>query len=609
MKRYLSSFLFSFIAVCGFLLPAGQVRADTNITSNITTNTTWTTASSTFIIQNDITINSGVTLTINPGVVVKFRSTGVGLYVTGTLNAGGSASTTYLTSYKDDNVGGDTNGDATSTTPASGDWYQIKVNSGGSVTLDNVVVRYGGNSTSETNLLNYGGTLNILNSVVASSTKYGVFHRYGNTTIATSTLHTNGYYGMYTINGTGTLSVTGSDFYNNPTAAGYFDLHSGVVVTNSGNTASGTGKRGFIMYGGSLGASQTWKADGVPYIISSSGLTVSSGKTLTINPDAVVKFENSSAFMNVSGTLTATQGAVPDIVKIVYFTSIKDDTVGGDTDGSATTTPTGGDWYQIAVYSGGTATLEHSFIGYGGSAGSNANLYNNGGTLSISTSTIASSLYHGIKHSGGTTNTKQSVFRNNGDKAFWNTTSSTSTAEYNYWGDVTGPDNLKYNPGGGGEPVSDYVDFIPWLGMSTTTDISIAAVNGGQILWKWVASSTQDYSDEWDNGVAKWNELTPIDITETTGEQDLVVEEEDLPEEIWVGHYYVNDDYGLTIGLNKAKLDGRAFNQIQNACTHELGHSLGLLHSYWENIMYHRNTFQTMFGPQDEYDYHYLWGY
>ena len=36
-------------------------------------------------------------------------------------------------------------------------------------------------------------------------------------------------------------------------------------------------------------------------------------------------------------------------------------------------------------------------------------------------------------------------------------------AEYNWWGDSTGPYHPDSNPGGLGDPVSDYVDFIPWL--------------------------------------------------------------------------------------------------------------------------------------------------
>jgi len=36
-------------------------------------------------------------------------------------------------------------------------------------------------------------------------------------------------------------------------------------------------------------------------------------------------------------------------------------------------------------------------------------------------------------------------------------------AEYNWWGDTTGPYHPDSNPGGLGDTVSDYVDFIPWL--------------------------------------------------------------------------------------------------------------------------------------------------
>jgi hypothetical protein len=37
------------------------------------------------------------------------------------------------------------------------------------------------------------------------------------------------------------------------------------------------------------------------------------------------------------------------------------------------------------------------------------------------------------------------------------------SAEYNWWGHATGPFHPNANPGGGGDTVSDYVDFNPWL--------------------------------------------------------------------------------------------------------------------------------------------------
>jgi hypothetical protein len=44
-----------------------------------------------------------------------------------------------------------------------------------------------------------------------------------------------------------------------------------------------------------------------------------------------------------------------------------------------------------------------------------------------------------------------------------NTTSDPITAEYNYWGDPSGPYNTTSNPTGTGNPVTDNVDFTHWL--------------------------------------------------------------------------------------------------------------------------------------------------
>jgi hypothetical protein len=38
-----------------------------------------------------------------------------------------------------------------------------------------------------------------------------------------------------------------------------------------------------------------------------------------------------------------------------------------------------------------------------------------------------------------------------------------TNAEYNWWGDATGPYHPFLNPGGLGDSVSDFVDFDPWL--------------------------------------------------------------------------------------------------------------------------------------------------
>jgi hypothetical protein len=60
-----------------------------------------------------------------------------------------------------------------------------------------------------------------------------------------------------------------------------------------------------------------------------------------------------------------------------------------------------------------------------------------------------------ISHCNITDNTNEAV-RN------WDSL-VTVVAEYNWWGDATGPYHPTANPGGLGDTVSDYVDFDPWL--------------------------------------------------------------------------------------------------------------------------------------------------
>ena len=59
--------------VCMFLL-SGVVYAETTVSSNIITDTTWTKAGSPYLITQSIDVYSDVTLIIEPGVKIKFNS-------------------------------------------------------------------------------------------------------------------------------------------------------------------------------------------------------------------------------------------------------------------------------------------------------------------------------------------------------------------------------------------------------------------------------------------------------------------------------------------------------------------------------------------------------
>ncbi|GAB4098176.1 hypothetical protein [Sinomonas halotolerans] len=104
-------------------LPVAHATTGTVITNQtLTANTTWTTAGSPYWIQNELTINAGVRLTIEPGVVVKIGnpSDRYGrISVNGQLIAlGTSAAPVVFTSHRDDSIAGDTNGDGGATVPA-----------------------------------------------------------------------------------------------------------------------------------------------------------------------------------------------------------------------------------------------------------------------------------------------------------------------------------------------------------------------------------------------------------------------------------------------------------------------------------------------------------
>jgi hypothetical protein len=140
-----------------------------------------------------------------------------------------------------------------------------------------------------------------------------------------------------------TLSVLDSEFYENSYAV---RLNGDTWATLRRLTASGTGWNG-ILITDNLSGGGTWTAAGIPYILrslSGTGIGVAS-PVFTIEPGTVVKFEYAE-FLTVTGDLIAEGTPANPIV----FTSLWDDSVGGDTngDGSATA-PVPGFWERIEL--------------------------------------------------------------------------------------------------------------------------------------------------------------------------------------------------------------------------------------------------------------------
>ncbi|MCK4403722.1 MAG: S8 family serine peptidase [candidate division Zixibacteria bacterium] len=133
------------------MLGSGRVNAYKAVTGasyviyvggTISENTTWY-SDYVYMVTSNLTIPSGVTLTIEAGTVVKLES-GQSIYVSGILDVQGtSGNPVAFTSWKDDSLGGDSNGDGGASSPNSGDWRYIQFHNG-SNTLDYCLIKYGG---------------------------------------------------------------------------------------------------------------------------------------------------------------------------------------------------------------------------------------------------------------------------------------------------------------------------------------------------------------------------------------------------------------------------------------------------------------------------------
>ena len=310
-----------------------------------------------FLVAGDLTIGSGVTLTIAPGVTIKSDYYGLNVYGGLIAEDLGGSDPIVFTDIKDDGHNGDSNVDGNATTAVNGDWSDIYFD-GTSIDancrMNGVEFWYGGSSPAVINMV--GASPTITNCSFEFSYKGIWVQGLSNPTITNNLIRQS------------TWTPIVIDILSNPTFGGnVFDANG---ITALGYMGGNLGQDGTIPirnlagYTNITNVLDTW-------------LTVQFGATLTIDPGVVLKlWDGGWPYYTVGAGITVAGGIVMDGTPGVpiIVTSVEDDTVGNpldtNTDG-ALTTPAPGEWSAIYfndVSDDSVSVVDEVTLRYGGNA-------------------------------------------------------------------------------------------------------------------------------------------------------------------------------------------------------------------------------------------------
>lgn len=293
---------------------------------------------------SSLTIANGETLTLGEGVIFKWESVHT-LTVNGVLITNGTAANpVVITSIKDDSAGGDSNLDGTATVPAPGDWIRISFNANSDASrLVHTEVRYAGAA-------NWNGVMLNSSDVVMEDCTVSKC-------LEASTDLTNSSF----------PTLIRCDFSDSDLAVVNVPLDAFanfVDCTGQGNTQGDH----FRVTTSAFGSSEirhwnTLNDSGV--VLSTAGITVSSGETLTLHQGVKIKFAGPRT-LTVNGHLDVLGAGYDPVI----LTSALDDTVGGDSNGDGgATTPAPGNWIRMVVTATATGSIRNMVVRYAGQAG------------------------------------------------------------------------------------------------------------------------------------------------------------------------------------------------------------------------------------------------
>jgi hypothetical protein len=150
----------------GSMVFTGNTPNEISVRAQAINSGTWSNFNVPYFIEGNIALNTGETLTINPGNILRFNAGRI-FTVSGTLVANGTQTSRIVF----------TSG---SPTPFNGDWNRIHFNNAGPGTVLNYCdILYAGSAHSAIDVNNSGNNVVITNSSVRYSAIYGVYIRNG----------------------------------------------------------------------------------------------------------------------------------------------------------------------------------------------------------------------------------------------------------------------------------------------------------------------------------------------------------------------------------------------------------------------------------------------
>jgi parallel beta-helix repeat protein len=249
MKKRLTILLILIATVCSSLILTNikllPVARATYVEGPVTQDTVWTLLESPFVLANNVTVYPNVTLTIEPGVEVRFGGS-FSIIVSGKLYADGTQNTINFTSNK--------------ITPAVGDWGAIEFNGTAKSTLIGCFISYATNGilvdnanveieNSTVSLCQNGigianGTGIIQNSMIAENQESGItITGAGQVTLENNTIMANGNGILLTGKDASNISVRWNKISANKNSGIEINAvdHTGIIITNNNVSSNAEG--------------------------------------------------------------------------------------------------------------------------------------------------------------------------------------------------------------------------------------------------------------------------------------------------------------------------------------------------------------------------------